>query len=121
MKIQELRVGNYIYREGRKTKVYSIEPNNWFNGESDKLKPIPLTEEWLLKFGFKEGAHIAEGCHEWTLQNNRKFRLQVLGSLICVSDTCELLEEIELKYVHQLQNLYYALTGQELEIHELAK
>jgi len=73
-----------------------------------QLKPIPLTEEWLLRFGFEKDAnkyslsdfrfHIEEPCN-------------FNGLLFC--DGFRVITE-KIQYVHQLQNLYYALTTQEL-------
>lgn len=77
------------------------------------LYPIPLTEELLLKFGFDK-LHIGNG--KTYLKNVNGF-----GWSICL-DTFNIgfdyLEYNNLglcKYVHQLQNLYFALTGRELE------
>lgn len=79
--------------------------------EDGNFKPIPLTEEWLLKFKF--------GLYPWgyVFYINEEF-----GVLIRVSRKPELSFWLEvgnglrsyIKYVHQLQNLYFALTGEEL-------
>lgn len=80
----------------------------------DRLKPIPLTEEWLLKFGFnKEGNTIYKelnGFEFGTINTNRykpRFYLQTQGSTSNIT--------LPIKFVHQLQNLYFALTGEELK------
>jgi hypothetical protein len=74
------------------------------------FEPIPLTEEWLLKFGFEwknHGLHkdnwvIRQFGGDWTIfLSNEKYNF-----------------DIKLCYVHQLQNLYFALTGEELKQHE---
>lgn len=72
------------------------------------LEPIPLTEEWLLKFGFK----IRDG--EWWIDN------EIFG--VTFDENHEPLHiwdgsftDSPCKYVHQLQNLYFALTGTELQ------
>jgi hypothetical protein len=76
------------------------------------IDPIPLTEEWLLKFGF-EIKEVGYGCHA----NYPDFHLWLdidcdyWAFIIEENGKC-----IELKYVHQLQNLYFALYGNELEI-----
>jgi len=77
--------------------------------ESVDLKPIPLTEEWLLKFGFDDNGIFVD--------DSRGF-LYWDGSSLHISDSrdtnytfvaiCE--------HVHQLQNLYFALTNEELKI-----
>jgi hypothetical protein len=72
---------------------------------------IPLTEEWLVKFGFKLPAYswIGDKFHlsEWDRYPLNWCVAMNKNNAIVVS---------KLKYVHQLQNLYFALTGEELEL-----
>jgi hypothetical protein len=77
-----------------------------------QFKPIPLTEEWLLKLGL-------EKIGIWT------FSLNLVGNLDLIYYLGEKGWSIglksysdfsNLKYVHQLQNLYFSLTGKELTI-----
>lgn len=71
-------------------------------------EPIPLTEEWLLRF--KEIQRIDEVLFsidgeryiELTFKGDG-YNVDVGGIVICFVDT-----------VHALQNLYFALTNQEL-------
>lgn len=62
----------------------------------DRFSGIPITEEWLLNFGFKKGVR---GWFK-TYGRNQKFNLYMYRSLF--------------NYVHHLQNIYFALTGEEL-------
>lgn len=85
----------------------------------EDLNPIPLTEEWLLEFGLKE--RYVKGEWSWfdckregfwssdTEIKNTKNSGATKG-YIYNRDYPEIL------YVHQLQNLYFALTGQELTV-----
>jgi len=60
---------------------------------------IPLTEEWLLKFNLKlagTGLSISYGI------TTEIYHFEIMG--YCV----------KIDYVHQLQNLYHSLTGNEL-------
>ena len=70
------------------------------------LKPIPLTEEWLFKFGFSKN------------ENRNVFENQVM--LIYKQDGFfwfDLISDsIFIENVHQLQNLYHALNNEELTI-----
>ena len=80
-----------------------------------ELEPIPLTEEWLVKFGFendKKGLilEFKNYSYSYLWFNNNS------GQLRLVSEGGKFLTHDNLKYVHQLQNLYFALTGKELEI-----
>lgn len=65
------------------------------------FQPIPLTDEWLLKFGFIEfEAEYFKKDNFKIVKSFDNYWLDGFGT--------------ELKYVHQLQNLYFALTGIEL-------
>ena len=74
------------------------------------IEPIPLTEEWLLIMGFEKCEHKTEpqyykDCEEISVRlfpKEKYFTLAYLGT--------------EIKYLHELQNLYFALTGEELTI-----
>lgn len=70
------------------------------------LKPIPLTEQWLLKFGL---SNRKIWVFEIFGDNHRGFHISSEGG-----------EWLFIKYVHQLQNLYFALTGEELKVKEMA-
>jgi hypothetical protein len=79
----------------------------------DEFEGIPLTEEWLLKFGFdfyqNIGARKFMNFGNLIIETNAHKDIPVYYTeqreLICI-----------IKYVHQLQNLYFALTGEELTI-----
>jgi len=116
MKATELRIGNLVY--------YKIvdkldERKEWFEPcEIDAVdlqvidsdyQPMPLTEEWLLNFGFE-----SDGIEWWN---------GILSIGICKEGLRYLPTEqinvrvgIVLQYVHQLQNLYFALTNEELTL-----
>ena len=108
MEIKELRIGNLIKLHETITKFEYTD----FNFNSLFITPIPLTEEWLLKFGFismysnyiiKAGDYynsIKKDCEKWIYSYDE-------------SDAgCYELKQI--KYVHELQNLYFALNDKEL-------
>ena len=143
MKAIELRIGNYVditkctedsieeimYYE----KVTSVE-QRFIGSQSSTgnlaefINPIPLTEEWLLKFGFNK-IHESETYDkikvsyiddEYAYWKPGLYLLSKNGDWWCFyrytdEDTgFEIHSNVE--YVHQLQNLYFALTGEELEI-----
>lgn len=114
----DLRIGNWV--ETDKGKAFQIE-NGWEIDEGEEVYPIPLTEEWLVKLGF-----IKEDGRDWFFieyenkleGKNKTYRLGYnTASKYCgayeVSSNSDLILR-ELQYVHQLQNLYFALTGTEL-------
>lgn len=121
LQAHELRIGNLFQEQNTKEVIMVTELSQFkigfsgsFKGEW-QAKPIPLTEEWLLKFGFnKEGNTIYKelnGFEFGTINTNRskpRFYLQTQGSTSNIT--------LPIKFIHQLQNLYFALTGEELSI-----
>ena len=106
----ELRIGNWMMGN----VPFQIEPNDigldYYHEQQkgvSRWEPIPLTEEWLIKFGFKR-LFDKFWMKKHLLLNN--------GFVPMFTDGNYHEEEIgeQLKYVHQLQNLYFALTGEEL-------
>ena len=111
MEANELRIGNYVNiglkLSDLRTDYDRITPSGLMDLHVNKetssfvYEPIPLTEEWLLKFGFnlysKEMYFIA-GMKIWKC--NEIFICNKNGIVI--------------KHVHQLQNLYFALINKEL-------
>jgi hypothetical protein len=144
MKANELRIGNYVCvteKHPLKVKIINdsdgimstVSDNSIFITTASLLayKPIPLTEEWLLKFGFKKNIEDEWDesltvdvdnpvfLYNWTYNISDVFSFY---SDFCYSETkTELCFEFEstgvnIKYIHQLQNIYHALTGEELTI-----
>jgi len=130
IKANELRIGNYVtlcqindeYIEFD-MPVSSIHSDNTIRllnnrGEIGcfglrQCKSIPLTEEWLLKFGFTKeanGWHKKDICNDFSAL----YWERLAGLDLSVNKRSMHLSNIE--YVHQLQNLYFALTGQELQL-----
>lgn len=103
MKTNDLRIGNLVLNDddGGVCKLFNIH-EGYINH-----KPIPLTEEWLLKFGFKS---IQDGWYEYS-NSNITFSWNIYDRQLRF-----LGEPFNIQYVHQLQNLYFALTGEELEV-----
>jgi len=126
MEVQELRIGNLVTTVegtkhfGKELEIEFLTNNNCYdldapldsiNGyELNKVIPIPLTEEWIVRFGFASyklsgfnyfGNSKIKIAHTF---DNRNIFFEVNASLA------------PLEYVHQLQNLYFALTGEELTL-----
>ena len=125
MKANELRIGNYISRldlvdihKKRIEQILELGKKATTTGSLkvisnyEDLIPIPLTEEWLIKFGFiKDGKEFNKWCGDYEYSFSFEYGF-VFGQLVDYS------HEIKIKHVHQLQNLYFALTGEELTIKE---
>ena len=126
LKNNELRIGNLVkwydvskvlelHSEKNKFDNVCIECEESFEwNEYNKLEPIPLTEEWLLIFGFKKrkNRHLFYWENKIVISEYKdefeNFFYPKTGYDIRFSN--------EIKYVHQLQNLYFALTGAELTV-----
>ena len=105
----ELRIGNYLYND---KVVVKIDAQSIFNiwDKSDKYSPIPITEEWLFKFGF-----VLRGFY-YHFPNHEIFKLEQykLNNAYFLRHGNESLDGVRINYIHKLQNLYFALTGKEL-------
>ena len=116
IRANELRIGNYYHlvEEGVDiNEVYQISDGYSLHliDEYNNAKPIPLTEEWLLKMCFECG-QLKTSKRFWI--PNFNIRIFNKSGKTQVSHSGKVYEHI--KYVHQLQNLYFALTGEELKI-----
>ena len=119
MKAEELRIGNLFIEENSNEIIKVIElttKNITFTGDFKgkwQAKPIEITHEWLLRFGFEILTDSKKGFKS-TSYSYRK------GIYICIGFnygvvTFDFWQGNEKKYIHELQNLYFALTGQELK------
>ena len=120
MKASELRIGNLVDLGNRIAKVTEInhlacvvvdlEETQDTIEDYERVKGIILTEEWLLRFGFEKNDNnqfiLMEGSVDILFNKD-------LNGWICddINFSINMTD-----HVHQLQNLYFALTGEELEI-----
>ena len=139
MKPQELRVGNVVevnhYEYGDMyASITSINDagdlclhllDERFTKEEyectmNEVYPIPITEERLLKIGFKKDVD-ANNLYRYAIDDCLfEIRLWNSGTLIKLENYYEnCVRKIHLPKtpnLHQLQNAYYLVTGKELEI-----
>ena len=118
MKASELRIGNYVYFHGDVEEI-NIDHFNIFNIIKDGvLLPIPLTEEWLLRFDFtRHHVDYSNGViYIKNVPDNTEFEWGVYPNEL--GSGFQIKNRKLLKYVHQLQNLYFALYERELVIKE---
>ena len=135
MKAEELRLGNKIYCDDLDIdtgkwhqKIIDVTYRDIYNlvNGHDMVKGsyegIPITKERLFKFGFE--CRISSTCIEYYIGKN-EITHDWLFSLTWL-DKPELIKAPDVPFyrngghniyfVHQLQNLYYALTGVELSV-----
>lgn len=110
MEARELRVGNKVYLYGTEATIIPNDFEKWFqnnpNWEHKAFRGIELTEDWLVRLGFEfTNGHFIKGKANLRLFTNGEcqfiFRFRYMVSIY---------------YVHQLQNLYFDLTGTELTL-----
>ena len=122
--VTDLRIGNLLYYNNNNKSVgkISLLVADIFDGldycQFDYRRnkkhwlintlPIPLNEEWLIKLGFTKNefdSHYERG----------EFYVEIWEN-DCVFRWNDFNVDINLKYVHKLQNLYFILTGSELQV-----
>jgi len=122
IKPNELRIGNLVYNIHNKQiirirqlriEIVEVFHTNKLTGflPFEDIEPIPLTEEIILECGFERKIH---GRHEKSLRSYKKN-----GNTFNVSHSGIMyygLKQKPVLYLHELQNLYFALTNQELKI-----
>jgi hypothetical protein len=127
MKLNELRIGNYIklMMNDEEFAMVQVTLNDLDAVDNKKgvYEPLPLKEDWLLKHGFfvenfDYAIPISECKVVWlTLIPQDE---ECTAYSVCVTQTDKDEEDqtaflSDISYVHQVQNLYFALTGKELE------
>lgn len=120
MLANELRIGNLIQHHGplcnHIIKVdIEILSKIIREPESDFFKPIKITEEFLLKLGFYRFENcLIKGIKE----SDVYFQYEIESNTVCVlsSDGCDVsLVRQVINYIHEIQNLYYAISKTEIE------
>ena len=114
IRANELRIGNLINKNGKVhyTNIFTIRDIKYLSiDDTDIFEPIEISEEWLSKFGFQK--------------RDRAYKLKNFGKFLFFDGDPQfypagmlnaLLPKGNLQFVHQLQNIYFALTGEELQL-----
>ena len=123
MKATELRIGNLV-QGGTITEIgkdyfkYFDGYATWNSITQVENLPIPLTEEWLVKFGFKEYIDFGRHTGIWDLRPLQGFSYDLSDNKVMImnkgNSQSHWLHDNKIEHVHSLQNLYFALTGEEL-------
>ncbi len=108
----ELRIGNLLNYQTAEgdilTATIDWQALKWISEDSKGFNlvhsAIPLTEDWLLKFGFEK----IVGWDDITFFSKNGVDIEIHNDGFYANRKIE--------YIHTLQNLYFALTGVELEM-----
>lgn len=117
MKVHELRIGNMVVQKvlpKTMIKISSLSFNGWVKSTEDKpllykvneIEGIPIDKEYLLRLGFRiveTMAYKKDKLYLYKSDNNDWIYLHPF-------------HPTKIKYVHQLQNLYFELIGRELTL-----
>ncbi len=123
----ELRVGNFLLFDGIPCQITAIECNLdsisfdqnedgkcTFTGLSTgRIMELRITDDVLERAGFKQVRQISDCVWKWTIETT-KFMLYYNGEYAGLITS--LPRSIPIHYLHQLQNLYFSLVGEELHI-----
>lgn len=117
MEGKELRIGNFVMCRNFPVFGHDIAVD-WSVAQvsaegiaiADKFEPIPITDEWLIKLGF-EKSDSSSNC----MKKTNGYKFDFAGGEVLYLDSVRLKH---IKYIHQLQNLYFALGGDELLLQE---
>lgn len=125
----ELRIGNWVHHSKEWSSInngpfdtpgfdFQWEERHWYMiGECtlspDIVDPIPITSEWLVRFGFTNES-------AWFFRNDK----MVIETFLSKNEWAARIRTSEesstylcqIKYIHQLQNLFYYITNTELTL-----
>lgn len=121
MTSKDFRIGNYHLYDGKLDRIDSRYALAFENEFMDGIEPINLTEQWLIDLGFEKQVLSDNSAHYYTLELNEN---KYCDLSICSGDKNGFIEAtlfpyedwFRYKYVHELQNLFFAITGRELEL-----
>lgn len=128
---KEIRSGNWFHHneewsnqsEGKGAHDFQFDSIHWYWMHEgclslDNIEPIPLSEEWFVKLGFKNISGN-ENYEYWTIGENGYIAGEDLFHAkrqVGNENLFFINIRYSFKYVHEVQNIYHSLTGQELEI-----
>jgi len=101
MNTRDIRLGNLVNFQGLNIEIgFSDISLMQDDNVGSSYKPIPLTEEWLVKFGFE-----VLGDSMYAIDDR---------FIIHFPDMVHYKTNVKIKYIHDLQNLFFALNRKEL-------
>jgi len=121
LQANELRIGNLLMYGNRMAVVSaifkshfrceSLEQIDFGNSLQSNFQPIPLTPEILEKCGFDNDDNDFLN----TIDERSSLHINLEKQRTLIESYDGIIKLNNIKHLHQLQNLYFALTGEELE------
>ncbi len=108
IKANELRIGNYALVAERNDFSFQVNGDsiNNFSKGTLEIRPVPLTEEWMPRFGFskhyRNEVYFEKNGFRIYYDSENGFH-KVWDGII-----------VKYPFVHKLQNFYYEMKGEEL-------
>lgn len=144
IELSELRIGNYLEYKGEIVHVtmlsldiddeyqdiigfcklgsFSNEHSDWNRALAATLNRIPITPDWLVKLGFEKYNDITYtipikefGLQKLVLTGDGKDLIVSLADYYSTKESIMIFPE-RIQYLHQLQNIIFALTFKELKL-----
>lgn len=119
MKASELRIGNWVdgNASGEYFKITAKQILDFYDDPlDDYYQPVPLTEEWFVKFGAEFPDFFPNRISGYLFG----FFIQYINGVweieIGKDADPDSNHWVKLPYVHTAQNLIFALTGEELTL-----
>lgn len=122
---EDFRLGNFVYYQDKLQRIiYNDFP--LIGVRNKDYRHVDLTPEWLTMFGF--GESMSKG--NWWIEKETEEMVihmhvrvdertnKIFYQVVYLSEEPIFIEVCELKTVHQLQNLFFDLYGEELEVKE---
>lgn len=139
MKANELRIGNWVMCQFRgeykphaiksiyfndEEKLYFVELDNGFKCNVNGISPIELTNELLEKLGFqltdkpivKTDLRLSPHFVYRKSIENTHIDIDPVQLSILQRGTGNMVNIRDIRHLHQIQNAYYMVTGEELNI-----
>ena len=120
MTTQELRIGNYVllntnHSDSEVFQMEAVDIYKLYESDCYDISPIPLTPEVLEACGFEREPFISALYQNFIRNGSGDYDGYCL-SLRYPNYPVYLSCGTKFNFLHQLQNIYYALTSQELQI-----
>jgi len=132
MKSTDLRIGNIVDLGNRIAKIIEVGPlmcivvdleeTQDTIEDYERVKGLPLTDEWFIKWGFhKDGEYWCRGINDYKFcfryrdwAKNWAFYQEFTDSPDPEDDGTKYPISFDIEYVHQIQNLWFALLHYEI-------